>query len=181
MNGKLKKKQAELASMWAGELNFTRVSGDFTFPLSLPEKANVLSAVNRAPEYLRLLDSEQLLQAQARALAADSKSDITVGVGARYNNEFDDVGLIVQASMPLQFAALTSVIKQSRLLHQSILAQQKQVRQQLKSLALSLVHSLQTHQSYLQKINQRLMPYLSNYLKKLNRVTHAERTLCCKC
>ena len=167
LNGKLKKQQAELASMWAGELNFKRVSGDFTFPLSLPEKANVLSAVNRAPEYLRLLDSEQLLQAQARALAADSKSDITVGVGARYNNEFDDVGLIVQASMPLQFTdPNVGRIKQSRLLHQSNLAQQKQVRQQLKSLALSLVHSLQTHQSYLQKINQRLMPLSEQLLEK---------------
>lgn len=168
LKGKLKKQQAELASMWAGELNFQRVSGHFSFPLNLPDKAKALSAVNQAPEYLRLLDSEQLLQAQARALSADSTSDITIGVGARYNNDFDDAGFIVQASMPLQINdPNVGRIKQSRLLHQSNLAQQKLVRQQLKSLALSLVHSLQTHHNYLQKINQRLLPLSEQLLKQI--------------
>jgi cobalt-zinc-cadmium efflux system outer membrane protein len=176
LKGKIKQQQAELASMWAGDIDFDLVSGHFAFPLALPAKSDVLTAVNQAPEYLRLLDSEQLLQAQANALKADSVADVTVGIGARYNNQLNDAGFIVQASMPLQLSnPNVGRIKQRRILHQSNLAQQKQVRQQLKSLALSLVHSLHTHQDYLQTVTQRLLP-LSEQLLEQTRQGYARGT-----
>ncbi|MDX1526270.1 MAG: TolC family protein [Pseudidiomarina maritima] len=176
LKGKLKQQKVELASMWAGDIDFDLVSGRFAFPLALPARGEVLTAVNRAPEYLRLLDSEQLLQAQANALKADSVADVTVGIGARYDNQLNDAGFTVQASMPLQLSnPNVGRIKQRRILYQSNLAQQKQVRQQLKSVALSLVHSLHTHQDYLQKVTQRLLP-LSEQLLEQTRQGYARGT-----
>lgn len=176
LKGKLKQQQAELVSMWAGDIDFDLVSGRFAFPLALPEENDVLAAVNQAPEYLRLLDSEQLLQAQANALKADSVADVTVGIGARYNNQLNDAGFIVQASMPLQLSNPNlGRIEQRRILHQSNLAQQKQVRQQLKAMALSLLHSLHTHQNYLQTVIQRLLP-LSEQLLEQTRQGYARGT-----
>jgi len=169
LKGKLAQAQAKLSAMWAEEPDFQQVSGHFRFPLSLPERSEALRAVNKAPEYLRLLDSERLLQAQAKALKADSSSDLSLGLGLRYNNQSDDTGFVVEASMPLQLQDPNiGRIKQSRVLHQSNLQQQKLVRTQLRSLALALVNSLQTHQSYLTKVKNTLLPLAQQLLEQTN-------------
>ena len=126
LNGKLKKQQAELGFNVGRRAQFYARLWRLYFSAKPPKKPTCYRLLIGRRSICVYWTLEQLLQAQARALAADSKSDITVGVGARYNNEFDDVGLIVQASMPLQFTdPNVGRIKQSRLLHQSILAQQK--------------------------------------------------------
>lgn len=169
LDGELAQARAKLSAMWAEEPDFDQVLGSFHFPLNLPKQSDALNAVNKAPEYLRLLDSERLLQAQAKALEADSTADLTLGFGVRYNNQFDDTGLIVQASMPLQLHDPNlGRIKQRRILHQSNLQQQKLVRTQLRSLALALVNSLQTHQNYRQKVKDTLLPLAQQLVEQTN-------------
>ena len=169
LKGQLAKAQAKLSAMWAEQPNFNQVSGTFYFPLNLPEQADVLNAVNKAPEYLRLLDSERLLQAQAKALETDSNSDLSLGFGVRYNNQSDDTGFVVEASMPLQLQDPNiGRIQQRRVLHQSNLQQQKLVRTQLRSLALALINSLQTHQNYRQKVKDTLLPLAQQLVEQTN-------------
>lgn len=165
--GQLKQARAKLSAMWGQASDFSEVSGAFHFPVTLPAESNVLTAVNEAPEVLRLLESERLLTAQTKALESDSTADVTLGVGARYNNQFDDVGLVVQASMPLQWSDPNiGRIQQSRLLHQSNLEQQKLVRNQLRSKALALLHSVNTHDQYLKKLSERLLPLSQQLLEE---------------
>ncbi|MDV6315316.1 TolC family protein [Idiomarina sp. HP20-50] len=167
--GKLAQARARLSAMWAGGTQFKSVSGDFHFPLQLPSQAQALNAVNRAPEYLRLLDSERLLQAKVKALEADSTSDLTLGVGVRYNNQFNETGFIVEASMPLQLQNPNmGFIKERRIRHQSNLLQQKLVRAQLRSLTLALVNALQTHQNYLHKVTNSLLPLAQQLVVQVN-------------
>ncbi|WP_417438110.1 TolC family protein [Idiomarina sp.] len=169
LKGQLAKAQAKLSAMWAEQPNFNQVSGTFYFPLKLPKQSDVLNAVNKAPEYLRLLDSERLLQAQAKALEADSTSDLSLGFGLRYNNQSDDTGFVVEASMPLQLQDPNiGRIQQRRVLHQSNLQQQKLVRTQLRSLALALINSLQTHQNYRQKVKDTLLPLAQQLVEQTN-------------
>lgn len=165
--GQLKQARAKLSAMWAQAADFREVSGTFHFPVDVPAESKVLAAVNDAPEVLRLLESERLLTAQTKALESDSTADVTLGVGARYNNQFDDVGLVVQASMPLQWSDPNiGRIQQSRLLHKSNLEQQKLVRDQLRSKALALLHSVNTHDDYLQTLTERLLPLSQQLLEQ---------------
>ena len=59
-------------------------------------------------------------------------------------------------------------IKQRRVLHQSNLQQQKLVRTQLRSLALALINSLQTHQNYRQKVKDTLLPLAQQLVEQTN-------------
>ncbi len=164
-DGERQRLKAELAAMWAAQPTFERVAGEFTVPLALPTQADVLQAVNRAPEYLRLLDSEQLLQAQVNALQADSSADLKVQAGIRYNNQFDDTGFVVSVGMPFQLSDPNlGRLKQQRILQQSNLQQQQLVRQQLRSQVLALLSGLQTHKAYLTSVTERLLPLAQQLL-----------------
>lgn len=157
--GKLDQARANLSAMWAAQPNFTGVVGNFDQSFDIPSQAEVEQAVNQAPEFLRLLDSERLLAAKVDAVKADASADLNVGVGVRYNNQLNDTGLVLQASMPLQLSnpnqGTLEATKAERTL---VFEQQRLIRDQLRVRARSLLGRIQTNYRYLESIQTDLLP-----------------------
>ncbi|MDN4501811.1 TolC family protein [Alteromonadaceae bacterium BrNp21-10] len=169
LQGKLQEAYANLSNMWLAEPDFDGVNGLFQNLAKLPTAAAVDSAINQAPEFLRLLDSERSLDAKARALATASNADITVGLGLRYNNEFDDAGLVAKVSMPLLLSDPNQGHAQSMQAERDLLIdQQRLVRVQLRTLANTILERLKTNQSYLQAITSELLPLATMLVKEIN-------------
>ncbi|PTB83200.1 TolC family protein [Pseudidiomarina aestuarii] len=170
IRGHLTEAITKLSAMWATEPDFVEVQGKLPQRIQLPTKAKVDTAVNEAPEYLRLLDSERLLAAKASAIESASTADLTLGFGVRYNNEFDESGLVFQASMPLQLTNPNlGVIQSNKAERELILMQQRVVREQLRMQARAIHARLQTNYTYLEDIQEQLLPLA----QQLNRETRA--------
>ncbi|GGD65670.1 TolC family protein [Lacimicrobium alkaliphilum] len=159
ITGKLDEARTQLSGMWAAEADFSSVQGAFADQLNLPSSAKLNTAVNQAPEFLRLADSERLLAAKAQALSSAATADVTLGVGVRYNNEFDDAGLVLKASMPILRSNPNAGLMQSnRAEHDMLLALQQVVRERLRVRARAVLVRLKTHQTYLHRIQRSLLP-----------------------
>lgn len=157
--GKVTEAKSNLSAMWAADPHFTEVAGEFNEQLRLPSKVDVEKAVNQAPEFLRLVDSERLLTAKAKALETSATADLTLGLGVRYNNQFNESGLVLQASMPLQLTNPAQGSMQSNQAERELLLdQQRIVREQLRVYARAILARLQMNQDYLQRIQQDLLP-----------------------
>ncbi|MFS6537203.1 TolC family protein [Idiomarina loihiensis] len=157
--GKLKEARSSLSAMWAAEPSFTGVIGDFYQSFDIPSQADIEQAVNQAPEFLRLLDSERLLAAKVKAVKADASADLNVGVGVRYNNQLNDAGLVLQASMPLQLSNPNQgTIEANQAERALIFEQQRLVREQLRVRARSLLGRIQTNYRYLESTQADLLP-----------------------
>jgi len=125
----------------------------------IPSQADIEQAVNQAPEFLRLLDSERLLAAKVKAVRADASADLNVGVGVRYNNQLNDAGLVLQASMPLQLSNPNQgTIEANQAERALIFEQQRLVREQLRVRARSLLGRIQTNYRYLESTQADLLP-----------------------
>lgn len=159
ISGQLDEARTRLSGMWASPPDFAAVHGTFASTLILPSSAKTDVAVNQAPEFLRILDSERLLAAKAQALSSAATADLTLGVGVRYNNEFDDTGLVLRASMPLQLSNPNAGAIQSNHTERNMLvALQRIVRERLRVRARAILARLQTHQQYLHSIQGSLLP-----------------------
>lgn len=157
--GKLQEAKANLSSMWAASPSFIGVVGDFHQVFDIPSQAEVEQAVNQAPEFLRLLDSEQLLAARAEAVKADASADLNVGLGIRYNNQINDSGLVLQASMPLQLNNPNQGIIDANQSERALnLDQQKWVRDQLRANARTFLARIRTNYGFLQSLQAELLP-----------------------
>lgn len=157
--GKLEEARANLSAMWAAQPSFTDVIGTFDQSFDIPSQAEVDQAVNQAPEFLRLLDSERLLAAQVEAVKADASADLNVGVGVRYNNQLNDAGLVLQASMPLQLSNPNQgTLEATQAERALIFEQQRLVREQLRVRARSLLGRIQTNYRYLESTQADLLP-----------------------
>ncbi len=157
--GKITEAKSNLSAMWAAEPQFDNVIGNFNEQLQLPSRADLERAVNQAPEFLRLLDSERLLIARAKATETAAVSDITVGLGIRYNNQLNDAGLVLQASMPFQLTNPNQGLIQSNQAERDmVLNQQRVVREQLRGYARSILARLHMNQRYLERIQRDLLP-----------------------
>lgn len=157
--GKLDQARANLSAMWAAQPNFTGVVGNFDQSFDIPSQAEVEQAVNQAPEFLRLLDSERLLAAKVDAVKADASADLNVGVGIRYNNQLNDAGLVIQASMPLQLSNPNQgTLEAAQTERALIFEQQRLVREQLRVHVKSLLGRIQTNYRYLKSIQADLLP-----------------------
>ncbi|ALS99425.1 TolC family protein [Lacimicrobium alkaliphilum] len=159
ISGQLTEARARLSGMWASAPEFESVRGTFARDITLPTVAKVEAAVNQAPELLRLADSEQLLAAKAQALSSAATADLTLGMGVRYNNEFEDAGLILKASMPLQLSDPNAGLMQSNRAERDMLVGlQHSVREQLRVRTRAVMAQLQRHEQYLQSIQDTLLP-----------------------
>lgn len=157
--GKIAEAKANLSAMWAEDPDFSRVIGQFNEPPELPSIGNIEKAVNQAPDFLRLVDSERLLAAKVEALKADSTADLRLGLGVRYNNQFNESGLVLQASMPFQFTNPNQgTIQASQAEIDLILDQQRLVREQLRIYARATLSRLQMNHDYLERIQLDLLP-----------------------
>lgn len=159
ITGQFAESSAKLSGMWASVPEFTSVRGTFASDITLPTVAKVEAAVNKAPELLRLTDSEHLLAAKAQALSSAATADLTLGAGLRYNNEFDDAALVLKASMSLQLSDPNAGLVQSNRAERDMLvASQHSVREQLRVRTRAVMAQLQRHQQYLQSIQGTLLP-----------------------
>ena len=159
ITGKLEEARANLSAMWAAQPSFTAVVGNFNQPFDIPSQADVEQAVNQAPELLRLMDSERLLAAKVEAVKAGASADLNVGLGVRYNNQLNDAGLVIQASMPFQLANPNQgTLKATQAEHALIFEQQRLVREQLRVRSHSLLQRLQTNYRYLKSTQVDLLP-----------------------
>lgn len=159
IKGKIAAAKFRLSAMWAGSLEFSEVIGTFAGAPQIPSQADVDDAVNQAPELLRLLDSERLLEARARAFEAGSSADLTLDLGVRYNNEFDDTGLVIQASMPLQLENPNAGnIQSNQAERDMVLEQQRILRDKLRAHTRMVLARLHTNHQYLRTIESDLLP-----------------------
>ncbi|MDN7125499.1 TolC family protein [Pseudidiomarina terrestris] len=159
ITGQIQVAKSNLSAMWASAPDFTQVTGKFSSSLRLPTDVEVEEAVNQAPEFLRLVDSEHLLAARVSTLKAEAIADVTLGVGVRYDNQLNDSGLVVQASMPLQLTNPNLGFIQAKQAERDlILDQQRVVRQQLRADARTLLARLQANRNYLERIRLDLLP-----------------------
>lgn len=159
INGNFNEALAYLSAMWASVPDFSSVVGDFNQSLNIPSQAEVEQAVNQAPEFLRLLDSERLLDARAEALRTDASADINVGVGVRYNNQLNDSSFIVQASIPLQLSNPNQgIIEANQSEREMNFEQQRLVRDALRVRARAILQRIETNSRYLDSIQTDLLP-----------------------
>jgi outer membrane protein, heavy metal efflux system len=159
ISGQLNEARARLSGMWASLPEFTMVRGSFASDVALPSAAKTDVAVNQAPEFLRILDSEKLLVAKAQALSSAAAADVTLGVGVRYNKEFNDAGLVLRASMPLQLSNPNAgALRSNRAERDMLVALQRIVRERLRVRARTILAQLHSHQNYLQNIQNSLLP-----------------------
>ncbi|MEL7799329.1 MULTISPECIES: TolC family protein [Idiomarina] len=164
LEGRINEAKVRLAAMWASTSNFSAVQGEMNDSLPLPSQAQVEQAANQAPEFLRLIDEERLVNARSQATIADATADLTFGVGARYNNEFDDTSLVFKLSMPLQLNNPNQGrIEAHSAEREMLLDQQRIIREQIRSYGRALLIRMQTNQGYLENIRQALLP-LANQL-----------------
>ncbi|SFR43209.1 outer membrane protein, cobalt-zinc-cadmium efflux system [Pseudidiomarina maritima] len=149
----------ELTSMWAESPEFNRVLGNFASDIAIPTRAKLESAVMRAPELLKLFDSERLLTAKLEALKAAAVADVRIGAGVRHNAANDDFGFVLNASIPFQLSnPQRGNIAQNRAEQNLVLAQQKMLREQLKSRANALLANVQVQTQMLTDLTEQLVP-----------------------
>ncbi|QQX82571.1 TolC family protein [Shewanella sp. KX20019] len=104
IDGDVSVAQKRLAAMWSSEVNFNRANEKLKLVNVLPTAASVLNAIETAPQYLKLLSVERLMVAKRRMEESKGRADITVGVGVKSYDGFDDGALMVNFAMPLQFS-----------------------------------------------------------------------------
>ncbi|EKE82892.1 TolC family protein [Idiomarina xiamenensis] len=160
--------QQRLTAMWASSQPVTVVQGQWQLPSVWPRQQQLLEAVNQAPEYLRLLDSERLLAAQLASLQADASADLTIGVGVRYNNDVDASDVIVRASMPWQWQNPNAGrLTEQRIQQRQNWTLQRLLREQLRARVNVLWYRLSNARQQLQRIAEQLLPLAQQLLQQV--------------
>lgn len=91
-----------LASLWGeAEADYAVVSAELFSLTEIPEFARVRAQLDQAPKLQRFLTQARLRQAQLELAIANGRQDIQVGAGFKHLRETNDVGLVLQFSMPL--------------------------------------------------------------------------------
>lgn len=159
LEGRVSEAKTRLAAMWSGSVEFAAAHGSLRIPLPLPSQADIEQAANQAPEFLRLIDEERLVNARYQATFADTTADITLGVGARYSNDVDDASLLFQVSIPLQLSNPSQGKLAADKAELLLLAeQQRLIREQIRSYGQALLIRMQTNHDYLESTQQTLLP-----------------------
>lgn len=163
-----------LASMWSSEAQFGQVAGKLNTASSLPSAASVLNAIETAPQYLQLLSVERVMYAKRRMEEAKAHYDITVGVGVRSYDGFDDGALMVNFSMPLQLSnpnqgnILAAKAKQDKAFEQQRIA-----RSQLKLTLLEIHQLMINNAEQAVRLKEELLPLAKRLLKETETAYHA--------
>jgi len=159
LQGQLIAAISSLSAMWASKPNFEKVVGEFNNDFHIPSEVAVENAINEAPELLRLLESERLITAKIGSVNAAATADLNLELGVRYNNQVDDAGLVLQASMPLQLTnPKQGTLKANNVEREMVYEQQRLVRDRLRAFSKELLVELQTDVRYLQAVQSDLLP-----------------------
>lgn len=149
----------KLAAMWSSEVKFTAASDELVPLQVLPTAASVLNAIETAPQYLQLLSVERVLIAKRRMEESKAKADITLGVGVKSDEGFDDGALMVNFSMPLQFSNPNQGnILAAKVQEDKAHEQQRFVREQLKLTLLELHQSMLNNAKHAQLLKAQVLP-----------------------
>ncbi|ACJ29821.1 Outer membrane efflux protein [Shewanella piezotolerans WP3] len=149
----------KLSAMWSSEVKFARANDELQ-PLNvLPTAASVLNAIETAPQYLQLLSVERLLIAKRRMEESKATSDITLGVGVKSYDGFDDGALMLNFSMPLQFSNPNEGnILAAKAEEDKAHEQQRFAREQLKLTLLELHQSMLNNAKQAQMLKAQVLP-----------------------
>jgi len=149
----------KLAAMWSSEVKFTAANDELVPLQVLPTAASVLNAIETAPQYLQLLSVERVLIAKRRMEESKAKADITLGVGVKSDEGFDDGALMVNFSMPLQFSNPNQGnILAAKVQEDKAHEQQRFVREQLKLTLLELHQSMLNNAKHAQLLKAQVLP-----------------------
>ncbi|RUO63646.1 TolC family protein [Pseudidiomarina insulisalsae] len=157
--GRLAEARIHLSAMWAAMPDFNTLLGNFAEQPAVPGLAALDQAVNEAPELLRLFDSERVLAAKLNALEAAATADLTLGGGIRYSAAADDLGFVLQASIPWQLSnPQAGHLAANKAERDSLHLQQRKVRQELRARARVLQARAETDQRFLKQLQSQLIP-----------------------
>lgn len=93
--------KVELASLWAGNPEFTAVSADLLQVGSVGELSGLLLELDMNPDLLLFANEERLLDAQVREARSEQRGGVQVTAGIRHLRNGGDTGFLFSASMPL--------------------------------------------------------------------------------
>lgn len=157
-----------LSSMWQAEARFDNASGELlTIPV-LPQRQQVIHALQKSPAILQQQALLRLADAQVSRAESIAKSDVNVGLGLRHIETTADNTLTLSFSMPLAFknpnAGRIQAAKAQQQLNQW---QQQQQMQQLTLQLLEYQMQLTGFASELQTINEKLLPRAQSLLDSI--------------
>ncbi|MCL1122936.1 TolC family protein [Shewanella surugensis] len=165
LTGQLITTKQRLASMWAKDVTFDSVEGALTLPSTYPTAASVLNAIETAPEYLKLLSVERVMQAKRRLEEAQGQYDINLGVGVRRFEDYDDTALVFSFSMPLNLTNPNQGnILAAKIAEDKVFQQQKLFRQQLRLTLLEIHQAMMNNANQAIRLKQELLPLAKQLL-----------------
>ena len=98
----LKSARMELASTWGSRTpKFHQVVGSLTQLQAMPAMDTLFSQVSQNPQVARWAVEITQRQARIELERSEATPDVTVGLGAKYLGESDDVAGVIQLSLPL--------------------------------------------------------------------------------
>nr|WP_283102839.1 TolC family protein [Shewanella abyssi] len=154
-----------LAAMWSSDVQFSMANDELKALHILPTAASVLNAIETAPQYLELLSVERMLIAKRRMEESKARADITVGVGLKSYDGFDDGALMVNFSMPLQFSNPNQGnILAAKAEEDKANEQQRLARDQLRLTLLELHQSMVNNAKQVQQLNVQVLPLAKQLL-----------------
>ncbi|MGH1451457.1 MAG: TolC family protein [Pseudomonadaceae bacterium] len=91
-----------LASLWGqAEVDYTVVSAELFSLTEIPDFARIGEQLDKAPQLQRFITQARLQQAQLKMAIANGRQDIELGAGFTHMRDANDVGMVLQFSMPL--------------------------------------------------------------------------------
>ncbi len=154
-----------LALSWAGEVHFDRIEGKLDILTDIPTAASVLNAIETAPQYLQLLSVERLMYAKRRMEESKAQYDITLGVGVRGYDGFDDGALMVNFSMPIPLSNPNQGnILAAKANEDKAMEQQKLARTQLKLTLLEIHQVMVNNARQASLLREELLPLAQRLL-----------------
>lgn len=153
------RQQYQLAARWNAEPDFGEVSGDISALPPLPELSELQTRLQQSPTVQRYLTQQRIAASRLQLAQANSRPDISVSGGVKYNAAVNDTSLMLGVSIPLQ-------LQNPYLGQQQALSAQQQLQDKQQQLDMRQLHLLlQQHWLTLQQlrdetlmINNQLLP-----------------------
>ncbi|WP_083700044.1 TolC family protein [Shewanella sp. UCD-KL12] len=165
LNGEAQVAKYRLAAMWSSEPTFNHVSGELSQLQQLPTLASVLNAVESAPQYLALLSVERLMYAKRRMEESKAQYDITLGMGVKGVDGFDDGALMFNFSMPIPLSNPNQGnILAAKAKEDMALEQQRLARGQIKLTLMAIHQAMLNNAKQAQRLKQQLVPMAQRLL-----------------
>ncbi|WP_299795363.1 TolC family protein [uncultured Shewanella sp.] len=166
LDGETALARLRLAAIWSGEPHFQRAAGELKPLTRLPAAASVLNAIERAPQYLQLLSTGRLMYAKRRMEEAKAQHDVTLGLGVRSYDGFDDGALMFNFSMPIPLSNPNQGnILAAKANEAMAMEQQKLARSQLRLSLLEIHQAMVNNVGQARLIEQQILPLARRLLK----------------